>query len=402
MSRPLAVAQEAGVKYFFLGAMAAAVMLFGFSYLYGTTGLTQLDQIENFFTQANHQYSTLQILALVMMVAGFAFKMAAVPLHAYAGDVYQGAATPVTAFLAFVPKTTGFIALIRILSVVGGPQWIVPDVIIKMMWVIAVLTMTFGNVLGLLQTNIKRVLAYSSVAHTGYMLVGITAMLAAKNDIVAQQSALQGVLFYLASYGIMNSAAFGVLMLLPSRAVDMGFAAPGRATESRPPATSAETFEDLAGQGRRHLGLGLAMAVACFSLTGIPLTVGFWGKFFLIKPALAVGTNQMNWLVIITMVNAAISAGYYLRIVGTMFLRTDPATEEAMEADIAESPKLAHPISDAMPVVASVALSVVLTLFYGTILPATDRLSKQARDAAVPSTLPPVAAQSAEAAVAAK
>src|SRR5947199_64884 len=167
ISRPLPVAQEAGVKYFFLGAMSAAIMLFGFSYLYGTTGMTSLAEISSLL-HPSHGASgptTWQLLAIVMLLAGFAFKIAAVPLHAYAGDVYQGAATPVTALLAFVPKTSGFIAIIKILAAVGGQQWIVPDVVFKLLWVIAVLTMTFGNALGLLQFNIKRVLAYSSVAH---------------------------------------------------------------------------------------------------------------------------------------------------------------------------------------------------------------------------------------------
>ena len=134
--------------------------------------------------------------------------------------------------------------------------------------VLAALTMSFGNILGLVQrNNVKRLLAYSSIAHTGYMLVGITALLSGRD-----LRALEGVLFYLASYGIMNVAAFGVLMLLPSR--------------SNKPATSAETFDDIAGAGRRHPALGLAMAVACFSLTGLPLTIGFFGKFKVADAAL--------------------------------------------------------------------------------------------------------------------
>src|SRR5207248_6233580 len=208
---------------------------------------------------------------------GFAFKLAAVPLHFYAGDVYQGAATPVTALLSFVPKTAGMVALLKILYCVGGGVWAVPHEIARLIWVRAALTTTVGNVLGLLQLNVKRVLAYSSIAHTGYMLVGVTALLSADGNSEVQNEALQGVLFYLAAYGIMNAAAFGVLMLLPARGED-------RAA----PATSAETFEDLAGTGRDHPALGLAMAVACFSLIGLPLTVGFFGKFYLVRPALSV------------------------------------------------------------------------------------------------------------------
>ena len=421
MSRPLAVAQEAGVKYFFLGALAAAVMLFGFSYLYGTTGTTELvgvrpadggpyqPGIVDVFAATGGAWTYWQVLAVVMTVAGFAFKMAAVPLHAYAGDVYEGAATPVTAFLAFVPKTAGFIALIRVLSAVGGANWQVPDEVVKLLWVVAVLTMSVGNVLGMLQTNIKRLLAYSSVAHTGYMLVAITALLLAPHDqelrsSELRSSALQGVLFYLAAYGIMNAAAFGVLMLLPSRAADLSPGAVEAAhrrgdEDTRPPATTAETFDDLAGQGRRHVVLGLAMAVACFSLIGIPLTVGFWGKFYLIKPALDAGAI---WLVVITMANAAVSAYYYLRIVGTMFLRTDPVTPEALASDIAESPRLAHPLAGAVPVATAVGLSVVLTLVFGIVIPATRGLSDQTREAAAAevspdadATTPPTAARAA-------
>ncbi|HEX3984905.1 MAG TPA: NADH-quinone oxidoreductase subunit N, partial [Acidisoma sp.] len=300
ISRPLPVAQEAGVKYFFLGAMAAALMLFGFSYLYGVTGTTRLDLI----AAAVHpgDFSPWLLLAVVMLILGFAFKMAVVPLHFYAGDVYQGAATPVTAFLSFVPKISGFAALLKILFAVSGGTWHVDPHIVKLLWILAALTMTVGNVLGLVQINIKRVFAYSSIAHSGYMLVGVTALVSA-TSYENQSSALQGILFYLTAYGLMNVAVFGVLILLP-----------GRSTQ---PATSAETFDDIAGLGREHTLLGLAMAVSCFSLIGIPLTIGFFGKFFLILPA---WKANLTGLVIILIINAAISAGYYLRIVGAMFL----------------------------------------------------------------------------------
>jgi NADH-quinone oxidoreductase subunit N len=346
ISRPLPVAQEAGVKYFFLGAMAAAVMLFGFSYLYGTTGLINLSDITTYFagtrgTGATTVFTNWQMLAAVMLIAGFAFKMAAVPLHFYAGDVYEGAATPVTALLSFVPKISGFVALIKILYAISGGAWTVPVEISKLMWVLAALTMTVGNTLGLLQQNVKRVLAYSSISHSGYMLVGITALLDGR-----EPAALQGVLFYLTAYGIMNVAAFGVLMLLPAR-------------ESRP-ATSAETFEDLAGAGRRHVALGLAMAVACFSLTGLPLTVGLFGKIYLIRPAL---DARDYWLVVLMLINSAISAGYYLRIVGVMFLRPEPHSQTPLVAPRSGSALLA------------VAISVLLTLGLGIVWPAANALN---------------------------
>ncbi len=252
ISRPLPVAQEAGVKYFFLGAMAAAIMLFGFSYLYGTTGQTQLDSIMRMWHPHNYNsaaaMTSWQMLAVLMVLAGFAFKVAAVPMHEYAGDVYQGAATPLTALLAFIPKISGIVAIIKILYVAAGPKWIAPDVLIKLMWVLAILTMSVGNVLGLLQVNIKRVMAYSSVAHTGYMFVGLTALLAAKGSPDIQRQALLGVLFYITAYGIMNAGVFGVLMLLPARG-STRYGTPGTLREMPPTAGAAETYEDIAGQG---------------------------------------------------------------------------------------------------------------------------------------------------------
>jgi NADH-quinone oxidoreductase subunit N len=484
ISRPLPAAQEAGVKYFFLCAMAAAVMLFGFSYLYGTTGKTKLDEItasidatrptrESAARAAGGQASSARppatqsaaaqpdaaaqprpdegpvrfwggwhapqlsawhAVAIVMLLAGLAFKIAAVPMHAYAGDVYQGAATPVTAFLAFVPKTSGFVAILKVLAVVGGSQWAQPDWLVKLLWVAAAFTMTVGNVLAMVQPsngNVKRVLAYSSVAHSGYMLVGVTALVQAARVIqpeasqfseisqarAVQSDALAGVLFYLAAYGVMNAGAFGVLMLLPSRATSYalgthpysagaraygGGVSPRAARHRPPPATTAETFEDLAGQGRRHPLLGLAMAVCCFSLIGLPLTVGFVGKFYLIKPALEAG---LMWLVVLTLINAAVSAAYYLRIVATMFLRPAPDTasdadDDARFQEEAEAPgvlayastgspaaaeEIHRPARWPWPIATAVALSAIGTVVLGAFFPATTAVSRNAATAQIES-----------------
>ena len=425
VSRPIPVAQEAGVKYFFLGAMSAAVMLFGFSYLYGTTGAARLDEVAMVLhhtadaTAAEAAVGGIgapplvlsgwKMLGVVMLLAGFAFKIAAVPLHVYAGDVYEGAATPVTAFLAFVPKTSGMIAIIKVLGVVGGMWWNLPEQVVRLLWVLAALTMTVGNVLALMQVNVKRVLAYSSVAHSGYMLVGLTALAGAYSSGLAfndaarvQNDALEGVLFYLAAYGIMNTAAFGVLALLPSRQADLTARARGLPIEVTPPATTAETYEDLAGQGRRHPLLGLAIAVACFSLIGLPLTIGFFGKLYLIKPAL---DGRFYWLVVVTVVNAAISAAYYLRIVATMFLRSDPMTAQAMESDIADAADEGTTAESVtrrrFPIIAAVALSVGLTLLFGTVFPATSQLSLRAQDAASEHPHPPSPRDTVRAAVSA-
>ena len=361
-SRPSAVAQEAGLKYFFLGALSIALMLFGFSYLYGATGAVTFQSItavlrKGLSADEAPALASWAKLGLVLVLLGFAYKMAAFPLHFYAGDVYEGAGTPVTAFLAFVPKAAGFVAMVRMLSLVGGEQFALPDWLVRLLWIMAALTMCVGNVLGLLQNNVKRVLAYSSIAHSGYMLVAVTALCSSSADRSAQ--ALQGVLFYLAAYGVMNSGAFGVLMLLPSRQGS----------------GSAETFDEIAGQGRRHVLLGLAMAIACFSLIGIPLTVGFIGKVLLIQPG---WQSDNKWLVIILVVNAAVSAAYYLRIVGAMFLRPHGAlmsVDEGLEAD-PNAPWRQRPVAG------GVIMSAVLTLGFGLIPPATQMFADYARQGA--------------------
>jgi NADH-quinone oxidoreductase subunit N len=423
ISRPLPVAQEAGVKYFFLGAMAAAVMLFGFSYLYGTTGHIKLDAIAGML-DATRAPGTggwgppttdgWLLLGVVVLLAGFAFKIAAVPLHAYAGDVYQGAATPVTALIAFVPKTSGFIAIIKLLSAVGGEHWAVPDLVVKVLWAMALLTMTVGNVLGLLQLNIKRTFAYSSIAHSGYILVGITALVTAVQTMphhtaadqaavaAVQTMALQGVLFYLLSYGIMNTGAFGVLMMMPSRAHQApdpsrpaGSTRGGRggvhtladSVDDAPPVTTAETFEDLAGLGRTHPWLGLAMTVCCLSLTGLPLTIGFFGKFYLVQPALQA---QMWWLAAFTLLNAAISAAYYLKVVATLFIRLSPAEVAAGEGQ-PHAPARAELLPPrGLALSAGVLLAIVGTLGLGVVLPATDAVTARLGQAVPTITLVPI------------
>lgn len=381
ISRPVSAAQEAGVKYFFLGAMSAALMLLGFSYIYGASGTTDLAKLGsdlalplvNALPDATVRLSPFMVFGVVLLILGFAFKLAAFPLHFYAGDVYQGAATPVTALLSFVPKATGLVALIKVLWASGGNGWAVDANVSGLLALLAIITMTVGNVLGLMQYNVKRVLAYGSVAHSGYMLVGVAVLASVPGATSVQTDALRGVLFYLAAYGIMNVGAFGVLMLLPAR--------PPRflPNEPLPPATTAETFEDLAGAGRRHPLLGLAMAVCCLSLIGLPLTVGFFGKIYLIRPALdamnhSPASGMMLALVIFTVANAAISAAYYLKIVGAMFIRPEPTVGEG------DGPP-PRPAYHSGPVALAIALSVAGTLLFGTILPATEVLNVRAATA---------------------
>jgi NADH-quinone oxidoreductase subunit N len=232
--------------------------------------------------------------------------------------------------------------------------------------------MSVGNVLGLLQQNVKRVLAYSSIAHSGYLLVGVATLVGSQSNDEVPAAAMRAVLFYLTAYGVMNTAAFGVLMMLPAKPPP-----PWERDRARPSTVSAETFDDIAGAAIDRAGLGLAMAVACFSLIGIPLTVGFAGKFQLIQAAWR-GNN--TWLVIIMMINAAISAGYYLRIVATMFLRPEPIggieVEPPRDAQVA-------PIPRSVPVLVSIGISVVGTLVLGMVMPAIDTLNSQLKPATV-------------------
>jgi NADH-quinone oxidoreductase subunit N len=384
ISRPLPVAQEAGVKYFFLGALSAALLLFGFSFLYGVTGSTRIHGhpgnpgiAELITTAGSGQLSGLAMLGLAMVIAGLAFKLAAVPLHVYAADVYQGAATPVTAFLSFVPKTSGMVALVRILFALGGNSWNLPPEIVWLMWGLAALTMTVGNVLGLLQFNIKRVMAYSSIAHSGYMLVAVTALIGAASRVGAdaavkvQYEALGSILFYLTIYGLMNVGLFGVLILLPARRSH--------------PGSSAETFEDIAGLGRKHLVLGMIMSVACFGLIGLPPTVGLWGKLLLLRSAF---DAKMRCLAVILVINSAISAAYYLKIIAALFLRPEPAPLESHSVaapGMSSTTTAPAPVPAATycqtPVLAAIALSAGAVLFLGVILPAMSGLLTQAGQA---------------------
>ena len=329
VSRPLAQAQEAGVKYFFLGAMAAAILLMGFAYLYGVTGTTNLGDIGKVIASQPGGPAALSgwpLLAGVMLVLGLAFKLAAVPLHAYAADVYQGAATSVTAVLGFVPKTVGIVTLIKITFAFAGEgsDWSVAPQFAKLLFAVAIATMTVGNLLALLQQNVKRTLAYSSVAHSGYLIAGVAlAVIAAPNQ---RAAAIAAVLFYLVVYGLTSTASFGALQLIPTRA---------RLTTKRgevaPPATTAETMNDLAGAARSSPLGAWVLALACLSLVGLPLTGGFWAKYYLLLPGLAGDSTQTTlhgWAIALTvaiLVNSAISAAYYLGIVATLFARSEPS-----------------------------------------------------------------------------
>jgi NADH-quinone oxidoreductase subunit N len=400
ISRPVEAAQEAGVKYFFLGALAAALMLFGFSYLYGASGTVLLSgngmiylqgtaapaaALTDFASAHAAGLPALAKLGLVFALAGFAFKMAAFPLHVYAADVYEGAASPLTAMLSVVPKVAGLAAIVKVLVAIGGPAGHFPHDVGILVAIISLLTMSVGNVLALLQFNVKRTMAYSSVAHSGYMLAGVAAMLLAPTASI-QVAALTGTLVYVGTYAIMNTGIFAVLQQLPSRKRWGDSAASQDAVERRGTA-SAETFEELAGQARSHPGLGIAMAICSLSLVGIPFTGGFIGKLMLVGPMLDSGV--LNWLVIAMMINAAISAGYYLRLPGAMFFR--PAPDEmstrspllSWQATLVASACVAGTLALGLPSAISNGFATALTRAARATLTAHAEPPKQA---AIPST----------------
>ncbi len=320
--------REAGVKYFFLGAMGAAVFLYGFALIYGAVGSTNLNEIAVAF--ATGGISSLGMLGVLLSILGICFKIAAVPMHFYTPDVYEGAAPQVSGFLAFVPKTAGFLSILLICGAVGWNYVIPPDgvsplatvmpsaegtqlpeVLRLTLWVIAALTMTVGNVLALLQTSVKRMLAYSSIAHSGYMLVGVIVGPGIAADSFSGNG-VAAVLFYLLSYGVMNAGVFAVLAALER--------APGRDGEPR----EIETISDLKGLCRSHPMLGWPMVICCLSLLGLPPLLGFFGKLPLFTAAIRAGEIP---LVLVLGVNSAIAACYYLK------LAFAPLTEVADDAD---------------------------------------------------------------------
>ena len=318
--RPL----EGATKYFYLGAMAAAMTAFGFSYLYGVMGSSVLDAaaVDNLVRALNSPGTTAHVLAtigLVLTIAGLLFKLAAVPLHFYVADVYHGAASPVAGMLGFVPKLAGLIAIFRIISLT---DWMTSSgALFWLLWIVAALSMTIGNVLALRQTNIKRMLAYSGVAHSGYMLVGLLAGPFAGESMMGDGCA--AVLYYIVIYGIANLGAFALLGLLR--------------VGGRP----AETLRDVAGLVRYYPTIALLMALAMFTLMGLPPTPGFWGKLSLFGSALAasdtVGSPYGTWLivlVIIAVLNSALAAAYYLRVIAAVLLfeNDEPAEPLPREA----------------------------------------------------------------------
>ncbi len=294
--KPNPRSNEAAVKYFLLGAFSLAILLYGMSLLYAATGTTRLTEIAR--VAGSGPRDSRLLLAVVMMAAGLGFKIAAVPFHMWAPDVYEGAPTPVTAFLSVGSKAASFALLIRLFT--QGLPGLAADWE-SLLGVIAVLTMTTGNLAALTQSNIKRMLAYSSIAHAGYVLIGLVA---------GTERGIAAVLFYLPAYALMQLGAFAVVVLL--RRAD----------------TIGDELKDLAGLHQRQPFAAFAMLLFLLALGGTPPTAGFMGKFRLFAAAIDSGHV---WLAVAGVLNSVVSLYYYLRIVMFMYQRTDaPASAPAL------------------------------------------------------------------------
>jgi len=289
---------EGALKYFLLGSFATALLLFGFTLIYGVTGHTDLAGI-GAALRGGATKAPMVVVALVLVLSGLVFKVSAVPFHMWTPDAYEGAPTPATTYMAVVVKSGAFAMMLRVLlTAFGDPasmSWAAgwPPVLA---W-IAVLTMTVANLVAGRQESVKRMLAYSSIAHAGYILVAVVATMR------SQSLAGASVLFYLLTYTVSTAGAFGALILCGRRGAE------------------AVSYEDLSGIGRRHPAAALPFALFLVSLAGIPPTAGFFGKWFIFRAAMDGG---LYWLTIIAFINSVIGAYYYLRVLVYMYMR-EPA-----------------------------------------------------------------------------
>lgn len=320
---------EAGFKYFILGAFSAAVLLYGAALLYGATGTTKISELTQRLPAALNQNPLLVYLAAGLIAVGFAFKVAAVPFHMWTPDVYEGAPTPVTALMSAGVKAAAFAAFVRAFLPFAGELSQNPQQHAQIMTtgfaMLALLTMVLGNLLALPQRNVKRMLAYSSIAHAGYLLLGVAALFArpvegakgllsasplianANPAALARQDALKGILFYLLAYTITALGAFGTLAALERR-------------EDEPRGTAWD-LDRFSGLAQRRPGWALAMAAMMLSLGGIPPTVGFMGKLLIFRSAVDAG---LVGLAVVGVLASAAGVYYYLRVVVYMYMRPSP------------------------------------------------------------------------------
>jgi NADH-quinone oxidoreductase subunit N len=281
--RRAAISSESSVKYFLLGSFATAFFLYGVALMFGATGSTRIPDIGHALATA--PIPLLAFVGVALMFVGLGFKVAAAPFHVWTPDVYEGAPSPIVAFMSTAPKAAAFAVLLRIFFEANAPGrlWLI--------WIAAALSMTLGNIGALVQTNVKRMLAYSSIAHAGYMLVAYA---------VAPQDGIPAVMFYIASYAAMNVGAFAIVS---------HFGGPGE---------RYVTLEDYAGLGRTSPILAATLTIFLLSLIGIPMTGGFFAKFYVFKAAMSA---NLVGLTIIGLLNSAVGAYYYLRIIVFMYMK---------------------------------------------------------------------------------
>jgi len=331
---------EAGIKFLLLSAMSSAVLLYGMTLVYGFTGTTQLPGIfERLGTSLDATVpfgSHALFLGVVMIVAGFGFKIAAVPFQMWVPDVYEGAPTPITAYLSVASKAAGFAAILRVFHMAFGE--------ISLDWatlfaVLAAVSMTVGNLVAISQNNIKRMLAYSTIAHAGFLMVGVAAI-AARVPAGETTTGPSGGLFYLVAYAVTNLAAFFAIIAISSR-------------------TGSDMISSFAGIGRQAPLLAVILAFSMISLLGIPPTAGFMGKLYMFSAAMK---SDLAWLVVVSVLNSAVSAYYYLRVIRVMYMQ-DP--DNAEKVSVAFAPRVALYIT---------GLSILaLGLFPGPMIKAAER-----------------------------
>src|SRR5437588_2767226 len=299
--RRIAVSNEASLKYFLMGAFATGFVLYGTALFYGATGSTNLTAFSRYFATADASNPLLTI-AFILLMSGLGFKLAVAPFHGWAPDVYQGAPSPIAGWLSTAPKAATLIALVRIFSsmtpVMQQASWM------KMVAALSILSMIIGNAVAIAQRDLKRMLAYSGIAHVGYMLI---ALLSLRDASVAAMS------IYVITHALMNIGAFGVISMLAKNQND------------------PQTLDDIAGLGFRRPFYGLALTICMFSLSGLPPTAGFIAKFYIFKTAVDSGHLTIAFIGILTSI---VSVYYYLRVVYFLYMKEADATAHAIDADI--------------------------------------------------------------------
>lgn len=278
---------ESALKYFLLGSFATAFLLYGVAWIYGITGSTNLSVIHQALASASGS-PALAVAAAALLFVGFAFKISAVPFQTWAPDVYQGAPAPVTAFLSVGPKAAAFAILLRVFLTAFAP---ITAAWMPLVWGVALATMTVGNFAAILQSNVKRLLAYSSIAHAGYVLVAVTAH---------SGDGSAAAMFYLAAYALTNIGAFAVVAYFSRKGEQF------------------VAVDDFAGLAQRQPGMAAMLTIFLLSLIGVPLTGGFFGKFYVFKAAL---DAHLVWLTVLGLLNSAVAAYYYLRILVVMYFK---------------------------------------------------------------------------------